>query len=134
MNKLLIVGILSILLIGGAFLFRTVFLKGKLCMEGQGDDVEITMTSKENQWEFDPPVIEFNKCDRVTIAIYNEDEYDHGFAIDVFGVNRRIDPLTTTAIHFTASKAGEFVFYCSVPCGDGHFGHKGTVRVFDIVE
>lgn len=133
-TKLIVIGIAVLLLVGGGVLFRTTFApEGSVCTRGQGSDVEIHLVAKENKWEFDPPQIEVKKCDRVTLHVENEDEYDHGFAIDVFGVNKRLTPKSTTSVTFTASQSGEFVFYCSVPCGEGHLRHKGKIVVFDIV-
>lgn len=134
MNKLVIFVIFLLLVIGGSVFYRQVFLAGKICSAEEGSDVTWDLRSLEQQWEFDPPVLEVKKCDRVTLNIYNEDEYDHGFAIDVFGVNQRIDPQTTTKITFTASQPGEHTFYCSVPCGEGHFRHKGTIIVTEVTE
>lgn len=132
MNKNIILLLVLVLIVGAGILYRTIFLKGEICTADQGKDVEINMTSKKNQWVFDPPDIKINKCDKVTLHVFNEDDYDHGLAIDVFGVNRRLSPKTTTTIKFTASKAGQFIFYCSVPCGEGHFGHKGNIEVINI--
>lgn len=134
MNKNIIILLVVIVIIAGSFLYRTIFLAGKICTAEQGEDVEINVVSRENQWAFDPPNIKINKCDKVTLNIFNEDDYDHGFAVDVFGVNKRLNPNSTTTISFVASKAGEFLSYCSVPCGDGHFDHKGTIDVIEFLE
>ena len=134
MNKNLIVVVLAVLILGVGIFYRTVVLKGSVCSEGQGNNVVIDMTTKEGKWEFSPSDIKVEKCDNVTLNIFNEDDYDHGFAIDVFGVNKRLIPQETTTINFKASKSGEFTFYCSVPCGQGHFSHKGITTVLDIAE
>lgn len=134
MNKNIIILLVAMVIIAGSFFYRAVFLKGTICTAEQGEDVEIDVVSRESQWVFDPPGIKINKCDRVTLNIFNEDDYDHGFAIDVFGINKRLNPNSTTTVNFTASRAGEFISYCSVPCGEGHFGHKGTVSVVEFLE
>ena len=131
-NKNIIIVLILILIVGAGVLYRTIVLKGEICTIDQGEDKVVNMISKEAAWEFDPSHIELNKCDKVTLNIYNEDEYDHGLAIDVFGVNRRLDPKVTTTIKFTAAKEGALVFYCSVPCGDGHFTHVGDIEIFDV--
>ena len=131
MNKnFILLGVVGLIVVLG-FGYREIFLKDQLCQAGQGEDITIDVRSVENVWEFDPADLTLNKCDRITLNIYNEDDYDHGFAIDVFGVNQRLNPMTTTVITFTASKTGQFVSYCSVPCGDGHFRHTGTVTVVE---
>lgn len=76
-------------------------------------------------------VVKVEPGDKVKISIYNEDNYDHGFAIDVFGVNKRLFPKSTTEVEFTASLVGKFNFYCSVPCGQGHYDQVGTIIVGD---
>lgn len=130
MNKLVVIGIILFLLVGGGVFYRQVFLAGtKICGANQGQTVVWEMRSKENKWQFDPAVLEVKKCDKITLNIYNEDSYDHGFAVDVFGVNQRLSPHTTTTVTFTASQPGEHVFYCSVPCGEGHFEQKGKIVV-----
>ncbi len=65
----------------------------------------------------------------VRLHIYNEDSYDHGFAIEAFGINKRLFPRRQTDIEFIASRAGSFQFYCSVPCGEGHYEQVGTLFV-----
>jgi len=94
-----------------------------------GRVVEIDMRVLENQWSWEPAVITIEPGDRVILNIFNEDTYDHGFALEVFGVNRRLFPKRTTRIEFVASKEGEFAFYCSVPCGDGHYKQTGRFLV-----
>ena len=80
---------------------------------------------------FDPPTIEVNAGDKVRI-ILTSDDVPHGLAINEFvGVNKRVDPSPAepTVIEFLADKRGEFTFYCSVPCGDGHLDMKGKLIV-----
>ncbi len=131
MNKLVVIGIVLLLLVGGGLFYRQVFLVGggKICGSGDGSDVTWDMKAVEGKWEFEPSILQVKKCDRITLNIYNEDEYDHGFAIDVFGVNKRLTPRVTTTITFTATQTGEHVYYCSVPCGEGHFRQKGKIVV-----
>ena len=79
---------------------------------------------------FDPPTIEVNAGDKVRI-ILTSDDIPHGLAINEFMVNKRVDPspVEPTVIEFLADKRGEFTFYCSVPCGDGHIDMKGKLIV-----
>ena len=67
MNKLVIVGIILALLVGGAILYRQVFLAGKICTKEEGSSVTWDIRSKEQKWEFDPPVLNVKKCDRITL-------------------------------------------------------------------
>jgi len=94
-----------------------------------GRIVEISVHAKENEWRWEPSKISVKAGDTVKLNIFNEDSYDHGFAIEVFGVNKRLFPRRETLIEFVASRAGSFAFYCSVPCGEGHYGQLGTIFI-----
>lgn len=98
-------------------------------VDASGNTVEINMRVRENQWAWDPSEIRAAPGDRVILRIFNEDAYDHGFALEIFGINKRLFPKRETTIEFTASKEGEFNFYCSVPCGEGHYRQTGKFIV-----
>ena len=87
---------------------------------------EFDMTAR--QWEFEPSTIRVKEGDKVRLNIKNED-VTHGFALFEFDVNERLAPGKTTTIEFTADKAGEYIFFCSVPCGKGHGDMKGKLIV-----
>lgn len=95
----------------------------------EGSTVDVAMISKENQWRFEPSRVEVTAGDTVRLRIYNEDAYDHGWAIEAFGINKRLFPKVNTEVEFCASKVGEYSFYCSVPCGEGHNSQKGILVV-----
>jgi heme/copper-type cytochrome/quinol oxidase subunit 2 len=63
-------------------------------------------------------VITVEKCDRVTLKVFNEDNFDHGVAIDALGISQRLPANGPIVVNFIASKSGEFQFYCSVSCSD----------------
>ena len=94
-----------------------------------GHVIEISMHSLRNKWTFAPNEIHAKVGDRVKIEIFNEDNFDHGWALEAFAINRRLFPNQDTLIEFIASKAGTFKFYCSVPCGEGHYQQTGTLVV-----
>jgi len=94
-----------------------------------GRVVEIAMRVRENSWSWDPAEVVVAPGDRVILKIFNEDTYDHGFALEAFGINKRLFPKRETVIEFVASKVGDFNFYCSVPCGEGHYRQTGAFRV-----
>lgn len=98
-------------------------------VQASGNVVEIEMRAKENQWKWEPKEIRIKAGDLVKLKIFNEDNYDHGFAVEVFGINKRLFPRRETEIEFVASRAGSFSFYCSVPCGEGHYEQVGTLFV-----
>lgn len=94
-----------------------------------GQEVEIHMRVLKDQWIWEPSQVMVAPGDKVILHIFNEDSYDHGFAIEAFGINKRLFPKRETTVDFIASKQGEFNFYCSVPCGEGHYRQTGKVIV-----
>ena len=78
--------------------------------------------------------------DTVQITVFNEDTMDHGFAIDALNVNKVIPAAaqdnvtgditpTQTLISFTVPSSGNFVWYCTNPCGPGHLFMTGVLTV-----
>jgi cytochrome c oxidase subunit II len=88
--------------------------------------VEIDMIAK--QWDFTPSTITVQEGDEVKLNIQNVD-VSHGFALFEFGVNEQLIPGETTTVEFIADKAGEYTFFCSVPCGQGHRHMEGKLIV-----
>lgn len=130
MNKYLGLFLFAIALLGSGFIYKQFYRPKEIGnIHASGKLVEIHMRILQNQWKWEPDTITVKPGDRVKLHIYNEDTYDHGFAIDVFGVNRRLFPQTTTVIEFTPTLTGKFNFYCSVPCGEGHYDQIGTLIV-----
>ena len=82
-----------------------------------------------NSFTFDPSTIEVNEGDKVRVKINNVDTIGHGFAVLDFGVNTYLGPGKTETVEFTASKKGEFNFFCSFFCGKGHRDMKGKLVV-----
>lgn len=130
MNKYLSLFLFSVALLISGFIYKEFYRPLEVGgVAPSGRVVEINMRVLEDQWQWEPSVIRVNPGDRVHLNIFNEDNYDHGFAIDVFGVNRRLFPKTTTVVEFNAVLRGKFNFYCSVPCGDGHYDQIGEMIV-----
>lgn len=94
-------------------------------VKASGKVVEISMRVLENKWQWSPDVLTAHAGDKVILKIFNEDSYDHGFALEAFGINKRLFPKRETVIDFLVSKVGTFSFYCSVPCGEGHYRQTG---------
>src|SRR3989344_8776619 len=137
MNKyFIIVGVLILIVAVGAGYNTFLVSDADRPME-TGVVRNITITARENRWEFDPPYFEVDQGDRIMLTVVNEDRYDHGFAIDAFGVSQRLPAGETIVIDFVATKAGEFPYYCSVSCGAGlvdgmergHFDQIGKFHV-----
>lgn len=117
MNKFVIVGIVLVVMLAGGALFSLTD-DSLSCEPGMGEDLEFTVISKKLEWAFEPEEITLNQCDRVKVTVINEDNFDHGFAIDAFGVSQRLPANETIQVEFVATKAGTFPFYCSVSCSD----------------
>ena len=137
MNKYLIIIAVIVLIIIVGVVYRTFFLSESAKPVTTGAVKEITITAKQNQWHFVPDEIEANKGDKVVLTLINEDDYDHGFALNAFNVSQRMAAKSTTVVEFVVNQQGEFPYYCSVPCGSGevggvkrsHFDMMGKIRV-----
>ena len=77
----------------------------------------ITMTA--GQFAFDPPVLHVNQGDRVLITLQATDVV-HGFYLDGYDVQARVQPGTSQRIEFVADQTGKFRYRCSVSCGALH--------------
>lgn len=130
MNKYLNLVVFSVFLLLSGYVYQQFYRPANIGgFKSTGEVVEIHMRVIQNKWKWDPDTIRVNPGDKVILHILNEDTYDHGFAIDVLGVNRRLFPKSTTVIEFTPSLPGKFNFYCSVPCGQGHYEQIGKLIV-----
>ena len=115
MNKYVILGIVLVVIIAGGVIFSATDDSFK-CDPSMGKDVEMTVVSKKLEWAFEPEEITIAQCDRVKVTVINEDNFDHGFAIDAFGISQRLPASESIVVEFVATKAGTFPFYCSVSC------------------
>ena len=53
----------------------------------------------------------------------------HGFKINEFNIDEKLNPGEEVTVTFVADKTGVFTFFCNVPCGEGHKEMKGTLIV-----
>jgi plastocyanin len=101
-------------------------------METQAAEPSVKeITVRAFQFGYDPETIEVNVGDTVRISAYTSDA-PHGFALPEFGFDLGIastDPNNPDTAEFVADKAGEYRFYCSIPCGKGHKGMSGKLIV-----
>ena len=142
MNKYVWLVIIGVLIIGGGIVYRLAFLGSEDKPVSTGVVKEITVVAKKDEWRFLPEEIEINRGDKVIMTVNNEDSYDHGIAIDALGVSQRMPASSTIRVEFVATQAGDFPFYCSVPCGEGlvngvkrtHFDMIGRIKVKDIIK
>ncbi len=133
--------IAALIIISGGIAYRTIFLPQSSVPVTTGKVREITIVARKDQWRFDPEIIEADRGDKIIATIINEDNYDHGIAIDAFGISQRMPANQTIKIEFVVTQEGDFPFYCSVPCGEGkvegkkrgHFDMIGKLHVRSIV-
>lgn len=141
MNKYVILAAIGVFIIGGGIVYRLFLLPEKSVPVSTGKVREITIVARKDNWAFDPEIIDVDRGDKVLVTVVNEDNYDHGIALDAFGVSQRMPARGTIKIEFVATQAGDFPFYCSVPCGEGevngkkrgHFDMVGKIHVRSIV-
>lgn len=81
-----------------------------------------------SQFDFGPEVITVRQGEEVRLLLTTAD-VAHGIGLREFGINERIVAGETTVVTFLADTAGEFTFFCSVPCGAGHGSMTGTLVV-----
>lgn len=142
MNKYFIIIAIIILILVGGIGYRTFLLPESSKPEVSGEVREITVVANKNHWAFNPDVIEANRGDKIVLTLINEDDYDHGFAIDAFGIAQRMPAKQTITVEFIVTQEGQFPFYCSVPCGEGivdgekrtHFDMLGKIQVRSVVK
>lgn len=94
-----------------------------------GDALDINMRVPKGQWRWDPNEVTIPANKRVNLHIYNEDSYEHGFAISALNVDSAIPPQKETVVKLPPAQPGEYEFFCSVLCGEGHSGQTGKLIV-----
>ncbi|HLW51951.1 MAG TPA: cupredoxin domain-containing protein [Candidatus Angelobacter sp.] len=87
---------------------------------------EIPMTCKK--YSYSPNPIRVKKGEHVRLVITCSD-HDHGIKLDEFHIEAKLKKGVPTPVEFTPDQTGTFTFKCSVHCGIGHNGMKGTLIV-----
>jgi len=72
-----------------------------------------------SQYEFTPNRLHVHQGDRVIITLTASDVV-HGFYLDGYGVETRVEPGVAQQIEFVADQPGKFRYRCSVGCGAMH--------------
>ena len=142
MNKYIIIIIVLGVLIAGGIVYNKFGVKESNRPVTTGKMREVTITAKKNQWRWEPDTFEAIQGDKIILTVINEDDYDHGIAIEAFGVSQRIPANGNIVIDFVVTQPGEFPYYCSVPCGEGivdgkkrgHFDQVGTIHVRNLIQ
>lgn len=141
MNKYFIIIAFIVFIIGGGIAYNKFLLPEGSAPVTTGHVREITVAAEKNEWRFTPEDVEIERGDLVKMTVINEDDYDHGIAIDAFGISQRMPANSTIQIEFVATQEGDFPFYCSVPCGEGdtdsghrtHFDMIGKLHVKSLI-
>ena len=132
MNKFVVLILAAALLIGIGIGYKSAF-GGNDGVDMSGGVVKrFTVTAVKDEWRFTPADLKVFAGDTVELTVINEDDYDHGIAIDAYGISQRMPANSTINITFTATKPGDFPMYCSVPCGEGHVDGKKRTH-FDMI-
>ena len=141
MNKYVIIIIVLGLLIAGGITYKKFGVKEADRPITTGNVKEVTIIAKKNEWRWEPETFEAVQGDKIILTVINEDNYDHGIAIEAFGVSQRIPANGKITTEFVVTQPGEFPYYCSVPCGEGivagkkrgHFDQVGTIHVKSLI-
>jgi len=81
-----------------------------------------------SKFEFTPETVKVKVGEPVTFVLTSIDRV-HGFKMPDFGIRTDIVPDQETRVTITPQKAGTFVFFCDIFCGDGHEDMSGTLVV-----
>ena len=96
-------------------LFVVWFIPLPLVMSQDVHTVAIDM----RQFEFAPGRIEVQYGDLSDIRL-NSSDVVHGFYLDGFDIEQRVEPGVSRNIRFVADRTGKFRFRCGVNCGPLH--------------
>ncbi len=77
------------------------------------------LTIAARQFEFAPGRMEVNQGDTVMLRLTAVD-VTHGFYLDGYGLEQRMEPGIAHEITFVADQPGKFRYRCSVSCGPLH--------------
>ena len=113
---------------------------------GQAAPQERTITVTASKYAYDPPVLEVNRGDRITIRLLSTD-VTHGFYLEGHDIDAKVRPENDTfwvrhpSIHkkdefeevsefsFVADRTGKYRYRCSITCGYMHPFMQGELIV-----
>ncbi len=109
-----------ILLFFATMVFCTAFSYGEETVQ------VIKITAKK--FEYSPNEIKVKKGVPVVLELTSLDRL-HGFNCPDLGIRSDINPGQVAKVSFTPQKAGTFVFFCDIFCGEGHENMNGKITV-----
>ena len=98
---------------------------GVACLAAETPNEASVTASK---FEFTPDTVKARVGQPLTLVLTSLDRI-HGFKMPDFGIRTDIVPDRETRVTITPQKAGSFVFFCDIFCGDGHEEMSGTLIV-----
>ena len=103
---------------------------GQEKVQRHGNVVDVYMTALRSH--FTPDILRVKQGDTVNLHITNVEttaDATHGFAVPQYNIEASIDPGEVVNISFTATKSGDFAFYCSEFCSALHLEMQGWLLV-----
>ena len=85
-------------------------------------------TVHAHRYTFDPPRIEVNQGDLVSIEL-QVDDIAHSLTIDAYRIAKRAGPGQPVTFEFRADRAGTFPYYCNLQVEDGCRKMRGDLVV-----
>ena len=132
MNRIFLAGLLILVVIlygcTGSSTGNTVGQGTSLELSGSLENGVRVIDAKAFRYDFDPNPIIVNQGEKVKIVMTSTDT-SHGFLLPDYNINVPLPVGRPTTIEFVADKQGSFPFLCSVFCGSGHGGMRGTLVV-----
>lgn len=110
----------------GLIFYLALFLMIPYVSLAEENPEEISIIAK--RFDFLPRQIKVERGQPVKIYLTSVD-VAHGFAIDAFGIDEKVEKGKLTIIEFTPDKVGEFEIKCSIFCGSGHGRMKSKLIV-----
>jgi cytochrome c oxidase subunit 2 len=120
-NWWIIVGIVAVLVLGGAY--YTLGGKANSNVNSSTSEAKVIQINASS-FAYSPNVLTLKKGERVKIIV-NDVDKTHGIAIPDLGVNG------IGSVEFTPDKTGTFEFRCPTYCGSGHREMTGMITVTD---